>query len=377
MSLLTVSTDVAQFLSRLLPSDIPVYQVPFTKDSLTGEVASGIKFHGVVPIRDPKQPSSIQPRNITSLPDSRIEPISSNISGNKVFRFNGSTDQYIYYRNMFPGANGSWSLTMYCNLDTVASTQLRRTIMQTTGPGAAGEINIGLTRDGKVEVIIMGRADLKKYVQLEHNSVYIAMSYNSSRRELSIQVNNTVLDLYTNITLTAPDAIFGLSYERTLPFGPGYLGAITLRTDTVYNLDQLSRLARYVPLPEPPVQEETNIANGEDDTSNNNAGDIIKPPDVANDLELKGVSKPPVVVIDEVTGEKTIIPQNQNNGITSAGTSVPRFRHYNIQVPILKPPSEDTLVETFMASTAASTNDNVSLTQLNPVNNQHRQYHPR
>lgn len=374
MSLRTTVADLAQFFAGLQPADVPLYQAPTASDPVSGNMIQGIKFHGVVPTRDPKQPANMQPRTIVSLPDSRIDPITSDRTGTTVFRFNNDKQQYIYYLNVLPGANASWAMTLFFNLDSVASPQTRRTIMQTDGPGAAGEIDIGITSDGKVQVIVMGRTDLAQHVQLAHNSGYIALSYNSARSELSVQVNNTKLDIFST-KLNATSAIFGLSIQRQQPFGPGYLGAIVLHSNQYYKLEQLSLLARYVPLPtpptpdpEPPLNNETqNIPMSEEQNMADNIPAAT--PTVSNDLELEPVM--PIPIIDPVTGERTLIDQPSSEPIEA-----PRFRHYNFQIPILTPNNPEDSVESFIATTASGVSHNTESQYVSPIDNHHREYHP-
>lgn len=371
----TTPADTAQFLARLQPSDPPVYQAPTAADPITGAMIQGIKFRGVVPTRDPRQSAAMQPRNIISLPDSRIDPITSNRSGARVFRFNGNAEQYIYYLNMLSGMGTNWAFFLYFNLDSINNIN-HRTVLQTTGPTSAGEIDIGITTDGKLEINVMSQT---QKVQLKHNSCYIGLSYNSARAELSVQVNNTNVDAFTNVTLTATSIIFGLTYDRRQPFGPGYLGAISVYPNQYYNLDQLSRLARYVPEPEPPAPKEeppvnNNNASNSDSNNNTEAAPVAEPvaePVAANDLELKKVEEP-TIVVDPVTGERTVINDTKNN----KQIDIPLFRQYNFQVPILEPPSTNDSVETFIATIANGVANTPGAQYISPTNNGHRHYRP-
>lgn len=358
----TTQQIINLFLAQLKPLETPLYQIPTAKDPLTGEMAQGIKFRGVIPIRDPKQPANMQPRELSSLPDSRIEPITSDRVATRVFRFTGDTKQYIYYLNMFPKGE-SWSMSLYFNLDNVSSSSEYRTIMQSASD-VGNELNIGINSDSEIVVKIN---DQENKLPLIHNSGYLGMTYNASLTELTIQVNNTVLSPY-KLTLNMTSAIFGLSMDRTNPFGPGYLGAIVLHTANYYNINQLSKLARYVREPEPPKpeeEEETKPLAEEQQTSESAA-----PPDIANELELQTVNTPQVVV-DPVTGERVLVTEKTE---TNEEPTAMRFRQYNFQIPILNPPEPVNEVESFVVATAA--HNKKSPPVVNSVTPGHLKYRP-
>ena len=343
-----INKTLANVLNNLKPNPIPIYQVSLGMDTQTNKPNRGIKFVGVIPVRDAKQSMGLQPVSIFMLPDSRKEPITNDRNGNRVFRFTGNKKHYIHYTNMLRGINHSWSMTLYFNVDSLSNRdQSKRVILQSSD---INELDVYITNSGKLVASVFNSDALKKEVQLVHNSGYIGISYNSPQRELQIQINDSEPFIFKNIMLEMTSIIFGRAAAPSVsvlpsPFGPGYLGAIALYPQ-YYSLEQLASLAGFVAPPKPKeASKESPDTETADETKLDTEPDAdpesVDIPEISDELTLKNI-----VVTDPVTGENISVPTDQ----VGKDTVDKIYRQYNFEVPILAAQSSESQIETFIAN---------------------------
>lgn len=339
-----INKTLANVLNNLKPNPIPIYQVSLGMDTQTNKPNRGIKFVGVIPVRDAKQSMGLQPVSIFMLPDSRKEPITNDRNGNRVFRFTGNKKHYIHYTNMLRGINHSWSMTLYFNVDSLSNRdQSKRVILQSSD---INELDVYITNSGKLVASVFNSDALKKEVQLVHNSGYIGISYNSPQRELQIQINDSEPFIFKNIMLEMTSMIFGRAAAPSVsvlpsPFGPGYLGAIALYPQH-YSLEQLASLAGFVAPPKPKeVPKEKSDTDPDTEPDSKPDAEPVDVPEISDESILKNI-----VVTDPVTGENIVVPTDQ----TGEDTVDKIYRQYNFEVPILTAQSSESQIETFIAN---------------------------
>lgn len=357
-----MAQSINNVLSLLTPNDPPVYQVILGKDA-NNKPNKGIKFVGVVPVRDLKQPNELQYRNIINLSDSRVNPITNDTVGIKLFRFIKNNKHGIHYINMFPGLNASWSLSMYFNLDTISDNNTpQRTIMQLIGGGEDSIVYviIYITRDGKLQIHVKNNSNSVESIQLTHNSNFIALSYDSSKQTLNTQVNDITHSYNEELSVT--NGMFGRLFNTANPhpFGPGYLGAITLYT-SAKTLEQLAQLTNYIAEPVDPDEP----APEEDDTTKVNSG----VPNISELNNLSTVSQPKFIV-NPVTGERILVKTASNIPQSTEA------RTYDFDIPIITPQSinpSKTIEESFANHSSNKLNKPPI---ISPTNHHHLQYQP-